>query len=252
MTAAPRILVIAGTDSSGGAGLTRDTATAAELGCRVAPVVTAVTAQTSATLRCALPLPTPIIVEQMRASLDEAPVDAVKIGMLGTAEAALAIAAHLPPRVPVVLDPVLKSSSGGDLGHRQSLAPLWGRVSLLTPNLTESAALAQQPVSEDPDDLQRQAISLLGNASQPGPAAVLIKGGHGSRQECLDYLFRPGTVDVLRAPRQRQGARGTGCSLATAIACFLARGLPLATACEEGKHWLTQWLTIQEISARPS
>lgn len=240
--APPRILVIAGTDSSGGAGLTRDTAMATQLGCRVAPVVTAVTAQTSCALTCVSAVPAEVIKAQICAALQDAPVAAVKIGMIGSDDAARTIARCLPSDVPVVLDPVLKTTSGGTLASGQSLAPLLDRVTLLTPNLSESAILSGHPVSDDPDALQRQADALLAPCASRGPAAVLIKGGHGTGTQSRDHLFTQSSHEVFSAPRLAREMRGTGCTLATAIACNLARGLTVSLACAEAKRAITDVL----------
>jgi hydroxymethylpyrimidine/phosphomethylpyrimidine kinase len=240
--AEPRILVIAGTDSSGGAGLTRDTATATQLGCRVAPVVTAVTVQTGRALTCVSPVPARIIEAQICAALQDAPIAAVKIGMIGSDEAARAIARCLPPDVPVVLDPVLKTTSGGTLGSGQSLAPLLDRVTLLTPNLDESAVLSGRPTSDTPGALRRQADALLASGVHGGPKAVLIKGGHGTGAQSRDHLFSRCSHEVFTAPRLAREMRGTGCTLATAIACNLAKGLTVSAACAEAKRTLTDWL----------
>ena len=242
----PRILVIAGTDSSGGAGLTRDTAMAMQLGCRVAPVVTAVTAQTSAALIWTQPVPVQGIEAQMTAALREAPVQAVKIGMLGSTEAAIVVAGLLPPGVPVVLDPVLKTSSGGQLGDRETLAPLLERTTLLTPNLMESAALSGCPETGTLPGLKHQAQALLAT----GPQAVLIKGGHGNGDVSTDHLFQHGRHWAYHAPRLQRGSRGTGCSPATAIACHLGWRLPLQDACQQAKTTVTDWLQEQQAGEK--
>jgi len=238
----PRILVIAGTDSSGGAGLSRDMAIATQLGCHVAPVVTAVTVQTNKALISVSAVPVDIIEAQICAARQDAPLAAIKIGMIGSAAAAHAIARCLPSDVPVVLDPVLKSTSGGSLGSRQTLAPLLGRVTLLTPNLSESATLSGQPASEDPAALQRQAHALMGDTVGTGPEAVLIKGGHGTGADSQDHLFSHHGHEVFSAPRFARGKRGTGCTLATAIACNLAKGMNISLACATSKGILTDWL----------
>ncbi|MBE1297252.1 bifunctional hydroxymethylpyrimidine kinase/phosphomethylpyrimidine kinase [Phycobacter azelaicus] len=240
--ACPRILVIAGTDSSGGAGLTRDTATATALGCHVAPVVTAVTVQTSQALSRISAMPVKMVHAQMAAALEEAPVAAVKIGMLGNAGIARAIAQGLPRDIPVVLDPVLKTSSGGLLGTGQSLAPLMEKVTLLTPNLSESAFLSGQPFSEEPEALRWHAEILMAAGSTRGPEAILIKGGHASGEESRDHLFFADAHAVFAARRLPRGRRGTGCTLATAIACYLARGQSMEAACALGKRHVTDWL----------
>jgi hydroxymethylpyrimidine/phosphomethylpyrimidine kinase len=235
-----RILVIAGTDSSGGAGLSRDIAMAESLDCRVSPVVTAVTVQTNTALIASHPVPPEIIAAQIQAAFDapgETP-KAVKIGMIGTPEAALHVLRALPTDVPVVLDPVLKSSSGGVLMTLETLAPLLPRITLLTPNLEESARLSNRTPSQDIGALAEQAQILLAT----GPGAVLIKGGHATGEKSLDHLFWRSGHKVYSAPRLAGSKRGTGCSLATAITCGLAQGEPLQQACASAKIRLGQWL----------
>ncbi|MGR3759888.1 bifunctional hydroxymethylpyrimidine kinase/phosphomethylpyrimidine kinase [Roseobacteraceae bacterium NS-SX3] len=232
------ILVIAGTDSSGGAGLTRDTAMAAALGWTVKPVVTAVTVQTGAALHEMHPLPPAAVAAQIRAACAGGPPGAVKAGMVGSPASAAAAAGALPPGVPLVLDPVLKASSGGALMDAAALAPLLPHTTLLTPNLAESAVLSGTAQSEDISDLEKQARRLRSAGAQ----AVLIKGGHGSGGAATDHLFDGGPPHQFSAPRLPRGKRGTGCSLATAIACHLAQGLPLFEACRAGKSSLHAWL----------
>ncbi|WP_278921085.1 bifunctional hydroxymethylpyrimidine kinase/phosphomethylpyrimidine kinase [Pseudophaeobacter profundi] len=254
-----RVLVIAGTDSSGGAGLSRDTAMATTLGCEVVPVVTAVTVQTNQALQAIHPVPPQIISAQIRAAFDDkrtAP-RAVKIGMIGSAEAARLLADTLPEGLPIVLDPVLKSSSGGTLMSLDSLTPLLRRVTLLTPNLEESARLSgltpmprntenqcistQEPPQDDLVLFRRQAQIIQAK----GVAAVLIKGGHADGDCSVDHLFSPQAPQGHRAyaaPRLPLQKRGTGCSLATALACSLAAGASLDQACTEAKAAVSAWL----------
>jgi hydroxymethylpyrimidine/phosphomethylpyrimidine kinase len=230
----PAVLVIAATDSSGGAGLARDLATLAPLPVEARCVVTAVTAQSHARVTAVHPLPAQIIRAQLEAALECGPVDAIKIGMLATAEAVRAVAAGLPPHVPVVLDPVLVSSSGGVLlsteGQR-ALAEMLPRVTLLTPNLPEAAALLGQAPADTPEGLIGHARQLLAR----GPAAVLLKGGHGSGEAAVDHLVDAHAVQTLSSPRLPGTRRGTGCQLASGIAAGLAMGLPLREACERAR-----------------
>lgn len=235
-----RILVIAGTDSSGGAGLSRDVAMATTLGCAVAPVVTAVTVQTNAAVIAIQPIDPDLVAAQIRAAFDskDTAPKAVKIGMLGTPEIAQAVARSLPLSLPVVLDPVLKSTSGGQLMPVAALAPLLRHVTLLTPNLAESALLSDSAETQDRQQLQVQARRLLAL----GPKAVLIKGGHGDGPCATDHLFHATGHQALSCPRLARGKRGTGCSLATAVACRLALGDELTTACHTAKNALFRWL----------
>jgi hydroxymethylpyrimidine/phosphomethylpyrimidine kinase len=233
-----RVLIIAGTDSSGGAGLTRDTGVAAAHGVQVAPVVTAVTAQTDHGVSAIHPVPPDLVHEQIRCAL-AAPVDAVKIGMLGSAETACAIADALNgTRCPVVMDPVLRTSSGHALSTSDSfslIAPLIERITLLTPNLQEARVLADLPDGR-PDAL----AAALGSR---GVRASLIKGGHDTGEACVDLLHMVGAEQHrFSLPRLGRGRRGTGCALATAIACRLAGGHALPQACALAKRDIHRWI----------
>jgi len=172
-------------------------------------------------------------------------VGAIKIGMLGTRAIALTVAACLPPReqVPLVLDPVLASSSGAalldPLGRevlRESLVP---RATLVTPNIPEAAALLGAEPATTEEEVLRQAHAWLAL----GPAAVLIKGGHGSASEAVDLLLSAGgSPRRLVASRSARTQRGTGCALASGIAAGLAAGLELGEACARAKRHVLELL----------
>lgn len=233
------VLVIAGTDSSGGAGLTRDTAVASELGCSVKPVVTCVTAQTDAAVHMIHQVPPQVVVAQIRAAFADTPPDAVKIGMIGAGECADAIATALAScNVPIVIDSVLKSSSGATLFRGDCLEQLFPMATLLTPNLGEAAILTQRSPATSDAEIATQACLLL----QQGAQAVLIKGGHGRGAECTDHLFDAAGHWRFSMPRLPKSNRGTGCSLATAIACNLASGQDLHDACHLAKNHIQQWI----------
>ena len=229
------ILAIGGTDSSGGAGLTRDTAMAAELGVSVRPVVTAVTVQTNEAVLAVHPCAVQGVADQARAALATPPrPGAVKIGMLGSAAVAEAVEAALPAGLPIVLDPVLKASSGGTLMAADGFGALLRRAALVTPNLAELEVL-----SGTGSTVETQSAALLSQGVQ----AVLVKGGHGSGPESIDLLFTADHAPVpFAAPRLPVSKRGTGCSLATAIACHLAQGDSLQAACRRGKDAVHRWL----------
>ena len=238
------VLLIAGSDSSGGAGLARDVRTLTRLGTRALCVVTAVTAQSDARIFAVHVVPPELVRAQIAAAFATTPVQAIKIGMLATRATVLAVAASLPPQAPpVVLDPVLASSSGGDLldsaGREALCSALLPRVTLLTPNLPEAAAILGSDFAVCDEDLLRQAAALLAL----GPAAVLLKGGHGEGTEATDLLLMPAAAPRwLRAPRINAVRRGTGCALSSAIAAGLAAGLDLTVACERAKQHVTQLL----------
>jgi len=238
------VLVIAGSDSSGGAGLTRDVSTLTRLATRALCVVTAVTAQSDAHLTAVHVVPARLVRQQMTAALATAPVDAIKIGMLATRATVLAVAATLPATAPpLVLDPVLASSSGGELlddaGRSALCAALLPRTTLLTPNIPEAAALLGAGIARSEAELLQQAAALLAL----GPHAVLLKGGHGDGPEATDLLLASGAPPRwLRAPRISAVCRGTGCALSAAIAAGLASGLELTAACERAKQHVTRLL----------
>ncbi|MBS0366974.1 MAG: hydroxymethylpyrimidine/phosphomethylpyrimidine kinase [Proteobacteria bacterium] len=225
------VLVIAGVDSSGGAGLVRDVATLSALGLRAVCAVTAVTVQTDTRFIATHAMTAQAVAAQIEAASGR--YAAVKIGMLAQAAIVEAVAASVPPRerCPVVVDPVLASSSGGSLleaaGVRVLLERLLPNTTVLTPNIPEAALLLGAAPAQDEVALVAQARALL----QLGPEAVLIKGGHGTGERCRDLLLHadaaPYWFDGRRLGAQ---ARGTGCALASAIAAGLAARQPLVEA----------------------
>jgi hydroxymethylpyrimidine/phosphomethylpyrimidine kinase len=238
------LLIIAGSDSSGGAGLVRDVRTLTRLGTRALCAVTAVTVQSDAQVSAVHVVPAELVRAQIAAAFATASPQAIKIGMLATRATVLAVAASLPPNAPpAVLDPVLASSSGGELldsaGREALCSALLPRATLFTPNIPEAAAILGTAVARSPEDLLRQAGALLAL----GPAAVLLKGGHGTGSEATDLLLmREAAPRWLRAPRIRAERRGTGCALSSAIAAGLAVGLDLPDACERAKQHVTELL----------
>ncbi|MER9344954.1 hydroxymethylpyrimidine/phosphomethylpyrimidine kinase [Mesorhizobium sp. M0601] len=218
------VLVVGGSDSSGGAGIARDIETLSSMGVRSCLAVTAVTVQTHDIVTDILHLQPGLVADQMRAALQANKLAAVKIGMLATAEIVAAVAAVLRenPRIPAVLDPVLASTSGRALLEasaipimKQHLMPL---CRIVTPNLIELALLAGQ--------------QLLA----AGVQALLIKGGHGSGPRSTDVLVRPNQEPVrLDTRRLARTMRGTGCALASAIAAYLAIGGSIEEAVRQAK-----------------
>ncbi|MDZ4310501.1 MAG: hydroxymethylpyrimidine/phosphomethylpyrimidine kinase [Cypionkella sp.] len=216
-----RVLIIAGSDPSGGAGMARDLETLALHGVSSAIALTTITVQTDAGVTATHPLAPTLVAAQIAAALVGG-VAAVKIGLLHSADIVAAVVQALDGvAAPVVLDPVWRSSSGamlldtsGQAALQQALIP---RVSLVTPNLLEIAAM-------------------------PGcaaAAAMLLKGGHGVGVQAVDQLWVAGTLRAeFSRPRHSGTMRGTGCALASAIACRLALGQDLATACEGAGDWL--------------
>jgi hydroxymethylpyrimidine/phosphomethylpyrimidine kinase len=236
----PIAVTIAGSDSSGGAGIEADLKTFSALGVYGAAVVTAVTAQNTKGVFGIHDVPAAFIAAQIDAVFSDLEVGAVKIGMLPGAAAIDAVAEALDRLRPsnVVLDPVMAASSGDRLlqadGTRLRL--LLSRVRLLTPNLPEAAALLDVALAKDEDEMRAQGEKLLAQ----GPAAVLIKGGHRSGAQSVDLLFEAGRCLRLAAPRvATKNTHGTGCTLSSAIAAGLAMGLPLETAARQAKEYVS-------------
>lgn len=238
------VLVIAGTDSGGGAGLPRDLRTLAELNVRALCAVTAVTAQSDAQVLGVHVVPAAMVHAQITAAFATGRVAAVKIGMLATADNVQAVAAALRPHpaVPVVLDPVLAASSGAALldaaGCEALRSLLLPQVSLLTPNIPEAAHL----LSAEPATSEAQMLAQAHALRARGARAVLVKGGHGAGPEAVDLLLSAQGVQRLAGPRLPASCRGTGCALASAAAASLASGATLEAACRHAKDYVTALL----------
>lgn len=243
----PAVLVIAGSDSSGGAGLVRDLRTLRDQAVEAVCAVTAVTAQSHSRVWDVHPVPPELIRGQIVSGLQSARVKAVKIGMLGTAAAVEAVAQALAgvPDIPVVLDPVVRSSSGGELLDEAGLRAMQDRLfpltALLTPNLQEAAVLCGAQPQAGPDVATR--LAWAAQLLARGPKAVLIKGGHASDAEAADLLAgADGTRSWLASPRLPGSVRGTGCALASGIAAGLARDEPLEEACWNARRYVLDLL----------
>ena len=242
---APIALTIAGSDSSGGAGIQADLKTFSALGVYGASVITALTAQNTRGVDDIHPVPGEFVAAQLDAVLSDLAVKAIKIGMVGGPDAALAIAERLEPLkdVPIVLDPVMVATSGDPLLEEKAEAVLGEQLlpiaDVITPNLHEAARLLDDAPAANETDMIEQAKRLL----DLGCSAALVKGGHGGGAEAVDILWECAAMTRLAAPRvQTHNTHGTGCTLASAIAAGLARGLPLKTACEEAKAYLNSAL----------
>jgi hydroxymethylpyrimidine/phosphomethylpyrimidine kinase len=238
----PIALTIAGSDSSGGAGIQADLKTFAALGVYGASVITALTAQNTTGVSGIHAVPAEFVTAQIDAVFSDLDVKAVKIGMVAQRATIDAITAGLMRWSPhhVVLDPVLVATSGDRLladdaieRLRTGLIP---RASLLTPNLPEAAALLGESVASDEAAIVSQGQRLL----QLGCPAVLIKGGHAQGSESIDYLVTGNGIITLPAPRiATENTHGTGCSLSSAIAAGLAKGEGMETAIRHAKAWVS-------------
>jgi hydroxymethylpyrimidine/phosphomethylpyrimidine kinase len=238
----PIALTVAGSDSSGGAGIQADLKTFAALGVYGASVITALTAQNTAGVSAIHDVPAEFVTAQIDSVFSDLDVNAVKIGMVAQAATIDAIAAGLARWSPkhVVLDPVMVATSGDRLLPEEAVAALSmkliPRASLITPNLAEAAALLDEPVAETEAEIESQGKRLL----QMRCPAVLIKGGHGKGAESIDYLITAGGIAAFAAPRiATRNTHGTGCSLSSAIAAGLAKGAEMETAVRNAKAWVS-------------
>ena len=237
----PRIaLSIAGSDPSGGAGVQADLKTFSALGVYGTTVITALTAQNTRTVSGVRMVDVDFVLEQLHTLIADVRIDAIKIGMLGTAELADAIGDFLRRGdFPiVVLDPVMVATSGDALfaaDATQAMRELLPHASLITPNLAEAAVLLNAPVAEDVPAMHRQARAL----ADLGAARVLIKGGHLS-EAAIDVLYDQGrTVEISARRVPTTNTHGTGCSLSSAITAIRTRQPDWLSAVSEAKVWLT-------------
>ena len=226
-----RVLIIAGSDSGGGAGIQADIKTVTALGGYAATAVTAITVQNTLGVSAAYPLPADIIAAQAHAVLDDIGADVIKTGMLGDAGVVERVAQLLDAAArPAVVDPVMMAKGGAQLLAVEAIAPVRGllvpRAALLTPNAPEAAALTGLAV-ETTDDLRRAGEALL----RKGAGAVLMKGGHVPGDRVVDVLMTSYGETTFEGERvETRHTHGTGCTLASACAAGLAQGLSLEAA----------------------
>lgn len=241
-----RVLIIAGSDSGGGAGIQADIKTVTALGGYASTAITALTAQNSLGVGGVYPVPPGFVIEQARAVLDDIGADAIKIGMLGGADMVATVAEILAstPRTPAVIDPVMVAKGGAVLLQASGIEALRTllipHAVLLTPNAPEAGALTGLDVVTT-DDLRRAGDALL----RMGARAVLMKGGHIAGESVVDLLLTAGGETLFETPRAvTRHTHGTGCTLASACACGLAQGLDLTTAVARA------WGYVQEAIAQ--
>ena len=228
-----RVLAIAGSDSGGGAGIQADLKAFARCGVYGMTAVTAITAQNTVEVTAVYPLSPEAIIEQVRAVVSDIGVDAVKIGMLGTAETIDAVSRALDQtgEAPVVLDPVMVAESGAVLldedARRELSQGLLPRVQVVTPNLAEARVLAGVGPEVEPEELARRVHAL-------GPGAVVVTGGH--REQATDVFFAGGEVVPISSERYPDGAaHGSGCTHSSALAAHLALGFDALEAARRAK-----------------
>ena len=240
MTAPPRILAIAGSDSSGGAGIQADIKTITMLGGYAMTAITAVTAQNTVGVQAVEVMPWNIVRAQIDACFDDIGVDAIKIGMVGSAETALLLADALLAReafgieervVPIVFDPVMVATSGSTLADNATVLAfdrLMTIATVTTPNVAELVALGGS------EGMAKRGVTYL------------AKGGDSDGPQLEDRLVRPGTEDrVWRSPRiETRHTHGTGCTLSSAIATLLGKGLALEEAIDGARQFVRAALQV--------
>ncbi|MGE0034969.1 MAG: bifunctional hydroxymethylpyrimidine kinase/phosphomethylpyrimidine kinase [Xanthobacteraceae bacterium] len=241
----PIAVTIAGSDSGGGAGIQADLKTFSALGVYGASVVAALTAQNTRGVTGIHDVPAAFVTAQIDAVFSDLQVGAVKIGMVSRAPVIAAIADGLArwKQNKIVLDPVMLATSGDRLLSPDAIDALKRKLLpmalVITPNLPEAAALLEAPTARSEGEMREQAERLL----KLGPQAVLIKGGHDTGAESVDLLVEPTAVTRLAADRiLTQNTHGTGCTLSSAIAAGLAKGLALAEAVRAAKAYVTDAL----------
>lgn len=227
-----RVLILAGSDSGGGAGIQADIKTVTMLGGYAATAITAITVQNTLGVQDIFPLPPSVVTAQARAVMDDIGADAFKTGMLGDRDMIEAVADILGafPGLPAVIDPVMVAKGGQSLLSSLAIGAVVGRLvpraDLLTPNAPEAQALTGIVVA-DLNSQRRAAEALLAL----GARAVLLKGGHIPGERVIDLLVTPGGETLLEGPRiDTRHTHGTGCTLASACAVGLAQGLSLQEA----------------------
>lgn len=241
MSSIGRVLIIAGSDSGGGAGVQADIKTVTVLGGYAATAITAITVQDTLGVSGVHPIPLDVIEAQARAVLSDIGADVIKTGMLGDAATVTLVARLIAEfQVTTAVDPVMIAKGGASLlapdavtAMREHLIP---RAALLTPNAPEAAALTGIAV-ETTDDLRRAGEALLA----AGAGAVLMKGGHVPGPRVVDILMTPDGETAFEGERiVSRHTHGTGCTLASACATGIAQGLPLAVAAARAWDYVHQ------------
>ncbi|CAM3233242.1 Bifunctional hydroxymethylpyrimidine kinase/phosphomethylpyrimidine kinase [Sphingomonas antarctica] len=233
----PRILIIAGSDSGGGAGIQADIKTVTMLGGHAMTAITALTAQNTLGVDSILPVAPDFVIAQIDACLNDIGADAIKIGMLGSVEVAHAVAERLADvDLPIVFDPVMVATSGAELADDATVEAfdrLLRIATIATPNLPELAELSSG------EDEVGAALALVAARG----CAVLIKGGHGGEDPIADVLVETDNITTWQGSRiDTRHSHGTGCTLASAIAVFLARGATLPQAVDRARDFVRQAL----------
>jgi hydroxymethylpyrimidine/phosphomethylpyrimidine kinase len=235
------VLSIAGSDPSGGAGIQADLKTFAARGVYGMAAITALTAQNTQGVSGVQRVSADFVAQQIAAVFADIRVDAVKIGMIANGDIAAAVATALAPHrgIPIVLDPVMIAKGGASLLDSKAVSILINQLlplaTVITPNLPEAAVLLAEPEAHDRATMQAQAHRLFAL----GAKAVLLKGGHLPGEDCPDVLAHAaGTVWFEGKRIKTANTHGTGCSLSSALAAELAKGLGISDAAAIAKAWL--------------
>lgn len=238
----PNVLSIAGSDPSGGAGIQADIKAISANGAFAMAAITALTAQNTRGVSGIRLVPPAFVRAQIEAVFDDIRVDAIKIGMIANAEIARAVADALEGRdVPVVLDPVMIAKGGAPLLQDDAIAALRERLlslaAILTPNLPEAAHLLGTTPATNRDEMARQGAALR----DLGPKAVLMKGGHLDGEDSPDCLMTGEATHWFEGTRtDTKNTHGTGCTLSSALAAGIAKGLTVRDAVEAAKSYVAQ------------
>ena len=233
-----RVLIVAGSDSGGGAGIQADIKAVTALGAFAATAITALTAQNTLGVHGVLPIPLDFIRQQMRVVLEDIGADAIKTGMLHDAATIEAVCAELPPDTPLVADPVMVAKGGHALLQDQAVSTLrrllLPRATVLTPNLPEAEVLTGLSI-RSAEDMPAAARALLAM----GARAVLLKGGHLEGPRVLDLLATAEGIEAFEGERvETRHTHGTGCTLASAVAAGLAQQLSLHDAVARARAYV--------------
>jgi hydroxymethylpyrimidine/phosphomethylpyrimidine kinase len=230
----PVVLTIAGSDSGGGAGIQADLKTFAALGVYGACVVTAITAQNTRGVTAVHPVPAEMVAAQLDAVLDDLPVAAVKVGMIGDPAVAEVVARRADRLPHLVVDPVLVATSGARLATVDSAGVLTAYAQIVTPNRAEAGALLGTQVST-----VREMAEAARRLAEAGPEAVVVTGS----ELAVDALWHAGEVTLLRGEAvATANNHGSGCTFSSAIAVWLARGEPVPVAVARAKRYVTEAL----------
>lgn len=241
-----KVLAIAGTDPGGCAGVQADIKTASACACFSTSAVTAVLAQNTMGVRHILPLPINTVIEQIKAVLDDMGTDSVKIGMLHNSEIILAISKVLQEYEVsnIVLDPVMVATSGDKLLEDEAIntlkTELIPKVRVITPNIPEAEILLGEKIK-----VQSELPNYAKILGEKYGVSVLLKAGHLTEKKLIDVLYNAETDELLSLESQRintKNTHGTGCTLSSALAAFLAQGLSLNSAAEKAKKYINEAL----------